>query len=52
MSSVLSRVADFLDPLPVEPIREWIQTRLKEHVWKKQVEICESVERNRFTAVQ
>lgn len=46
-----SVIPGFLDPEPIQPIDEWISTRLHEHVWSKQREVCESVEENRYTAV-
>ncbi len=47
----MTRIADFLDPAPQQQMHEWINERLKEHVWSKQVEVMQSVEANRFTAV-
>jgi hypothetical protein len=47
----LSRVADFLDPLPQQTMVDWIGDKLREYVWSKQCAVCESVERHRFTAV-
>jgi hypothetical protein len=52
MSLTLSpRIANWLDPEPMQPIADWVGDKLKEHMWSKQVEVCESVEANRFTAV-
>ncbi len=34
-----------------DPVR-WIQNVLRESIWSKQIDICESVEEHRFTAVQ
>lgn len=54
MTSLLERVADALDPQPdkwaADPVG-WIQERLGEHVWSKQVQILESIRDNRYTAV-
>jgi len=47
----MMRVADYLDPRPQEPLAGWIPRRLGEFVWSKQREVCESVEKHRFTAV-
>lgn len=38
------------DPLADDPVR-WVSTRLDEHLWSKQREICESVRDHRRTAV-
>ena len=51
----LSLIAEGLDPQPdpyaAKPT-EWINERLGEHVWSKQVEILESVRDNKYTAVR
>lgn len=45
-------VADWLDPNPTLGPLEWTRKRRKRHLWSKQVDICESVVKNRYTAVQ
>lgn len=48
----LLMLADRLDPPDQAlPAFDWCKLRLGEHLWSKQVEVAESVDANRFTAV-
>lgn len=49
--AVMARLFPEPDPHAGDP-SGWIRSRLKEHVWSKQEEICESVVENRYTAVK
>lgn len=48
------RISDSLDPqadpYATQPVA-WVQNRLSEHVWSKQVDVLESVVEHRYTAV-
>ena len=51
MTASLMRIADYLDPKPKKTIPAWISSKLGEHTWSKQREVCKSVEQERYTAV-
>lgn len=53
-SLVWMRLAERYKPKPkyVEMPVKWVEDTLKEHLWSKQREVCESVVQNRYTAVQ
>src|SRR3954464_2805972 len=52
MTSSLASIANWLDPEPALTAAQWMEKKRKTHLWSKQIEICNSVERNRYTTVQ
>lgn len=49
-----SKAAEIIDPTPNRYLKNpkgWVNERLEEHVWSKQIEIMQSVLDNRYTAV-
>jgi hypothetical protein len=48
----LASIADWLDPTPALSSADWMRTKRKAFIWSKQEEICNAVEKNRYTAVQ
>ena len=50
--TVFAQIADEIEHIPSTDAPGWIDERLNEHLWSKQLEIVESVQANRRTAVQ